>query len=88
MLQFPDFCEGNETLEVDHLIPLSSNVLNKTLRHLKAAKGKKVQTQSFGSNHPDNLILACTRCNAFKKNRMPDAGLLVRVHAAKSQKPI
>lgn len=84
MLQYPKICEGSEKLLLDHFIPLSSNVLNKTLRRLSALKGKKVQTQSFGSNHPDNFVLACPRCNAFKKHLIPDAELLARVTAAKS----
>ena len=33
-------------------------------------KGKKVLTQSFGSNHKNNLILACKNCNLHKKHRM------------------
>lgn len=84
MLQYPKICEGSEKLLLDHFIPLSSNKLNKTLRSLSALKGKKVQTQSFGANHPDNFVLACPRCNAFKMNKIPDAELLARVTAAKS----
>lgn len=85
MLQFPSLCEGSETLQVDHFIPLSSNVLNKAIRHQLAEEGKKVQTQSFGSNHIKNLLLACPRCNAFKKHRMPDAELLARVRAIRPE---
>lgn len=84
MLQYPGICEGSTKLLLDHFIPLSSNVLNKTLRHISSEKGRKVKTQSFGSNHPDNFVLACPRCNAFKKHRMPDAELLARATAAKS----
>ncbi|MDD4628765.1 MAG: hypothetical protein PHE68_05230 [Candidatus Peribacteraceae bacterium] len=68
MLQYEGMCQGRATA-VDHLIPLSSNILNKRLRNMQSPPGKKVPTQSFGSNHPDNLILACERCNAFKKHR-------------------
>jgi len=60
-------CGGVGTV-VDHLIPLSSNVLNKTLRGMKATADKKAPTQSFGSNHVDNFVLACRRCNAFKQS--------------------
>jgi len=63
--------------EVDHLIPLSSNVLNKELRHQKGKDGKKVPTQSFGSNSARNLLLSCRRCNAFKKNKMPSQALIL-----------
>lgn len=52
-------------------MPLSSNVLNKQLRGFRANNGKKAPTQSFGSNHPTNFVLSCTRCNAFKKNKIP-----------------
>jgi len=65
--------------EVDHLIPLSTNVLNKQLRHMVGIGGRKVPAQSFGSNHPDNLVLACSRCNAFKKHRLPSSEQLNRI---------
>ncbi len=65
----PD-CEGNGT-QVDHVIPLSSNVLNKQIRKMKGIDGKKVETQSFGSNDKSNLVLVCARCNSFKKHRFP-----------------
>lgn len=79
MLAYPAICTSGDVLVLDHFIPLSSNELNKTLRHLPSSKGKKVQTQSFGSNHPDNFVLACPRCNAYKKNRLPDASLIRKV---------
>jgi len=63
-------CDIDSGIEVDHLIPLSSNKLNKELRHLAAIPGMKVATQSFGSNHPSNLILACHACNSYKKHRL------------------
>ncbi|MDD5041715.1 MAG: hypothetical protein PHX87_05040 [Candidatus Peribacteraceae bacterium] len=84
MLQYGGMCQGEAT-SVDHLIPLSSNVLNKQLRHMKAQPGKKVPTQSFGSNHPDNLILACERCNAFKKHRFLSKEEWLRVTELKRQ---
>lgn len=65
----PD-CEVDKNLVLDHMIPLSSNELNKKLRNMKAPEGKKVPSQSFGSNHPDNLLLACTKCNNHKKHRI------------------
>lgn len=65
----PD-CSKVKKFDVDHIIPLSTNVLNKQLRHLKAKPGRKVRTQSFGSNSPRNLILACSRCNQYKKHRL------------------
>ncbi len=85
MLDYPNICEGSKTLVLDHFIPLSSNVLNKTLRHLPRLGVKKVLTQSFGSNHPDNLILSCPRCNAFKKHNMPTAELVTKIRAIKTQ---
>jgi 5-methylcytosine-specific restriction endonuclease McrA len=65
----PD-CSMEKNWEVDHFIPLSSNELNKKLRHMRPANGKKVPTQSFGSNNFKNLVLACRRCNAAKKHRI------------------
>jgi hypothetical protein len=61
----PD-CSKEQIWVLDHFIPLSSNVLNNTLRRLPRVGNAKVATQSFGSNHPDNPRLACNRCNAFK----------------------
>lgn len=69
MLRLSDQCDIEDGMNVDHLIPLSSNKLNKELRNIRAAKGKKVPTQSFGANHPSNLILACAKCNGKKKHQ-------------------
>lgn len=63
-------CNLEKGLAIDHFIPLSSNELNKKLRHLKALPGKKVLSQSFGSNSIQNLLLACNRCNNYKKYRI------------------
>ncbi|MEI6396894.1 MAG: HNH endonuclease signature motif containing protein [Candidatus Taylorbacteria bacterium] len=65
----PD-CSEVQEFDVDHFIPLSTNELNKKLRCLKPTKGKKVPSQSFGSNSIENLRIACKRCNAFKKHRI------------------
>lgn len=63
-------CSKFKKFDVDHVIPLSTNELNKKLRKILPAKGKKVPSQSFGSNDESNLILACSRCNAYKKHRI------------------
>ena len=63
-------CSKVAVWEPDHIIPLSTNELNKKLRHMLRTGTEKVLRQSFGSNHPDNLTLACKRCNAFKKHRL------------------
>jgi 5-methylcytosine-specific restriction endonuclease McrA len=65
----PD-CSIEKSWDVDHIVPLSTNELNKKIRNLPRVGRAKVRSQSFGSNHPDNLILACTRCNAYKKHRL------------------
>ena len=65
----PD-CSKEKVWEMDHIIPLSTNELNKKLRHMVRTSRGKVPAQSFGSNHLKNLILACKRCNAFKKHRI------------------
>lgn len=65
----PD-CSKIKKFNVDHYIPLSSNELNKKLRNITGASGKKVESQSFGSNNIKNLKIVCSRCNAFKKHRM------------------
>lgn len=65
----PD-CSKEKRFDVDHFIPLSSNKLNKNLRKLKREVGKKVLSQSFGSNDISNLRIACSRCNSFKKHKI------------------
>ena len=67
-LQISNACTGRgET--IDHIIPLSSNKRNKA-RRVPAPPGRKVPTQSIGSNHLRNLVLACTSCNNHKKHRL------------------
>lgn len=63
-------CNLESVVTLDHLIPLSTNQLNKELRNLQPEKGKNVKSQSFGSNHIDNLIIACADCNKHKKHRI------------------
>lgn len=65
----PD-CSKEEKFDVDHYVPLSTNQLNKSLRDLKPKVGKKVASQSFGSNDISNLRIACKRCNSFKKHKI------------------
>lgn len=69
----------NKAEQVDHIISLSSNELNKKLRKIKGENGKKTPTQSFGSNNYVNFALACKRCNAFKKNAIPSKEVLIRL---------
>jgi 5-methylcytosine-specific restriction endonuclease McrA len=69
-IQFPDICDSNSNLVIDHIIPLASNHLNKTLRMIRPTSSNKVPSQSFGSNHLENLILACEKCNSHKKHRI------------------
>jgi hypothetical protein len=73
-----DECSGTPD-EVDHLIPLKTNVLSKQLRKMSGSKGKKVSSLSYGSNKAPNLVLACSRCNAFKKHRMPSQEIISRI---------
>ena len=70
LLKLDKNCLKNKNLQVDHIIPLSSNILNKIVRKLKPENGRKVITQSLGSNHLDNLVLACSKCNGNKKHRI------------------
>jgi 5-methylcytosine-specific restriction endonuclease McrA len=65
----PD-CSKENIFDVDHFIPLSTNKLNKEIRNVKAKKGKKVPSQSFGSNDISNLMIACKKCNSYKKHRL------------------
>lgn len=65
----PD-CSKEKIWEPDHIVPLSTNELNKKLRGIKRTGIEKVLAQSFGSNHIKNLTLSCKRCNSFKKHRL------------------
>jgi len=81
-LQCHEDCTGTAN-EIDHLIPLSSNVLNKKLRTIMGKSGKKTPTQSFGSNNESNFVLACKRCNAAKKVKLLTKDMLQNIHDAK-----
>lgn len=85
-LRLNERCDTSSGLTIDHVIPLSSNNLNKALRAMgtsRTPEGRliKTPTQSFGSNHPRNLILACASCNGHKKNRILDRDTLRRILA-------
>lgn len=68
MLQL-DGCRGGAgSLTVDHIIPLSSNELNRN-RGVESLPGRKVATQSIGSNQIANLVFACAPCNGTKKHK-------------------
>lgn len=71
MLKYPDKCDITSGLQVDHLIPLSSNKLNKELRKIGTSRDngvlRKTPTLSYGSNDLRNLIISCRECNQFKK---------------------
>ncbi len=67
-LKWDSNCTGSAE-NVDHIIPLSSNKLNKALRKIVPKSSKKVASQSFGSNYERNFALACAKCNASKKHK-------------------
>jgi len=88
MLQYSEACTGGRgALTIDHLIPLSSNKLNKEIRHVAPLPGRKVPGQSFGSNHLANLVLACATCNGAKKHRLLARAELRRLLAATQAEP-
>ncbi|GEM_PF-514338 len=68
-LQIHPDCSKVAKFHVDHVIPRSTNELNKKLRNIKRTGWPKVESQSFGSNNVKNLVIACSRCNAYKKHR-------------------
>jgi 5-methylcytosine-specific restriction endonuclease McrA len=78
-------CNLASGIAIDHLIPLSTNMLNKAIRNIKPEKGKKVKTQSFGSNHIDNLLIACNNCNNHKKHRIIDREKLIEILVEKEK---
>jgi ribosomal protein L44E len=63
-------CKSAKGVEIDHIVPLASNQLNKKLRKMRPIKinGKlrKVPSESYGSNKLVNLQLACRPCNRKK----------------------
>jgi 5-methylcytosine-specific restriction endonuclease McrA len=70
-LAFDSICDTSKEYQIDHIIPLSTNILNKHLRNITSvSSNKKVQTESYGSNHSNNLILTCKACNQHKKHRI------------------
>lgn len=79
LLQYPEICMIERGINIDHLIPLSTNVLNKVIRKTIATAGHKVRSESFGSNNLDNLIIACEACNAHKKHRFLSTGEYRRI---------
>lgn len=72
-------CTNNGIFEPDHIIPLSSNTLNKELRGMKRFSSAKVEPQSFGSNNARNLTLACRKCNGLKKHRILSGAMLAKL---------
>jgi 5-methylcytosine-specific restriction endonuclease McrA len=66
-------CRYTKGTEIDHIIPIASNLLNKKFRNMRPVKlgGKlrKIPAESYGSNHIDNLRLACSSCNRKKWHR-------------------
>lgn len=46
-LNYSKNCDINSGLAIDHLIPLSTNELNKALRQIKPLEGRKVISQSI-----------------------------------------
>lgn len=72
-------CLHDRELQIDHVIPLSTNIINKHTRRVKALPGKKVEAQSLGSNYLGNLIFACRECNREKWHRFLDQKTIQRV---------
>ena len=62
-------CDLKSGYNIDHIIPISTNIINKHVHKMPAEKGKKVKTESYGSNDIYNLRIACQNCNLEKKHR-------------------
>ena len=83
MLKIAADCDVNSGLQVDHIIPLSSNVLNRLLRSAGTSRDsdgrlRKASAQSIGSNHLRNLALACRNCNSLKRMQSSSSQGLLR----------
>jgi 5-methylcytosine-specific restriction endonuclease McrA len=85
-LRFSPRCTGTPDT-IDHLISLATNVLNKA-RGVQAIPGRKVVSQSLGSNHIHNLALACNNCNGHKKHRFLTRDQMRRILDAKRRSAI
>ena len=82
-LRYCEACDIDNPAAIDHVIPLSSNELNKIWRIKPLLPARKVAAQSFGSNDISNLVLACTACNAKKKHRFLERETMRRILEAK-----
>lgn len=67
-------CKSAKGIEIDHIVPLASNQLNKKFRKLYptriGGKLKKVPSESYGSNNLANLQLVCKSCNRKKWHKI------------------
>jgi hypothetical protein len=61
-------CTPDKNLQLDHIIPIATNELNKKLRKIRGKNGKKTVPQFFGSNYIGNLALLCEECNRAKRH--------------------
>ena len=87
-LEYQNICDRTSGFAIDHLIPLSSNELNKKIRKIKSTdKSHKVVSESYGSNEICNLIIACNNCNNHKKHRIIDKKRLDRILKTKNKIP-
>ena len=87
-LKYHNICDKTSGFAIDHLIPLSSNELNKKLRKIKSSDKKhKVVSESYGSNEICNLIIACNKCNNHKKHRIIDKKRLDRILKVRNKIP-
>ena len=68
-LKLANDCDLASGIQIDHFIPLSSNELNKKIRKMSHETGKKIVSESYGSNNKENLLLVCKNCNYLKKHR-------------------
>lgn len=69
-----EICRKSKGTAIDHIVPLSTNVLNKRVRKLKTSViggiRRKTPSESYGSNHLSNLQLVCKACNRRKWNSL------------------
>ena len=85
MLNYPGICDMTSGITIDHIIPLSSNKLNKEINNAKGTNGKKAETESFGSNNIENLIICCKKCNREKFNAILERDMMKKVLERKAR---
>jgi 5-methylcytosine-specific restriction endonuclease McrA len=79
-LLYSPLCTPENATHVDHVIPRKSNILHRKRTGLHSmGNGRKVPSESLGSNEMVNLVPACAACNKNKKHRFLNKASMLRI---------